>query len=266
MLVRTPLIDTLRVAPSEQDLRDYVCAKYGTPMAPSPLLRYRLGYVSADDTYEALVSKLVREATKWLDVGCGRDIFPSNYQGARRLAERAALVVGVDPDENVQENDLLSERFRGTIEAYKTDEKFNLVTMRMVAEHVQEPEACVEKLSELTETNGLAVIYTPSKWAPVSVAATVVPFALHNRFKRIIWNTEERDTFPTAYKMNTRRTLQRLFANAGFEEVYFSRIDDCSILTKWLTLNKFEIRLRNLSFHMRLRYPEACLLAVFRRQ
>jgi len=267
-LLRRPSQDKLSMSVRSVELDDCVTRKYGAPsaMGPSPSLRYRLRFVSADDTYETLVSKLVAEETRWLDVGCGRDLFPSNYAGAKRLAERSALLVGVDPDENVHENDLLTDCFQGTIEDYSTEQKFDLLTMRMVAEHVVDASRCVQKLAELAAPGGLVVIYTPWRWAPMSLMASLIPFSLHNPLKKLIWNTDQRDTFPTAYKMNTRRDLQRLFSGAGFEEVYFGRVDDCSVLTRFLLLNSLEIRARNLCLKLGIPYPEYCLLAVFQRK
>lgn len=265
--IRKARVDKRGFCPTHRVLDEYVRSKYGDPeeMGPSPRLRYELGYASADDVYESLISGLIDDTTRWLDVGCGRDIFPSNREGAKALAKRAAYLAGVDPDDNVNENNLLDERFQGPVELYRTPQQFSLVTLRMVAEHVQQAERCVEKLAELTSKGGLVVIYTPWKWAPMSLAASVVPFRLHNRLKRLIWDSEERDTFPTAYRMNTRKDLRRLFTTYGFDEVYYCHVDDCSVLTRFASLNWMEIQIRNVLCRAKLPYPEFCILAVYER-
>src|SRR5262249_18400023 len=71
---------------------------------PVPRLWHRVQYFSPDTGYEALVAKLVQEQTAWLDVGCGRNVFPSNARLAEVLAKRCKLLVGVDPDQTVEEN------------------------------------------------------------------------------------------------------------------------------------------------------------------
>jgi hypothetical protein len=264
-----PIVDTLGLAPSEQELLAYCRQKYtqtGEPIGPSPSLRLRHEFVSSDDYYETMVGKLVKAETRWIDVGCGRDIFPSNYPAAKTLAQRCAYLAGVDPDPNVHENVLLSERFEGTIEQYSTDKKFDLITLRMVAEHVQTPDKAIEKLAELSDRNGLVVIYTPWKWSPMSRVASVVPFAFHNRLKRLIWNSESRDTFPTAYRMNTRLELKRLFEDRGFNEVYFCDVDDCSIFTHYRAVNALEISFRNLALKLGVTYPEHCLFGIYQRR
>jgi hypothetical protein len=81
-------------------------------------MRMRFGYFTPDEYYEALLSKLIKDDTVWLDVGCGRNIFPNNYPLAHTLANRCKLLVGVDPDRTMEENTLVGEKFRGTIEDF----------------------------------------------------------------------------------------------------------------------------------------------------
>jgi hypothetical protein len=266
--LRAPRVDTLGFAPTQEDLLAYFRGKYdhGGPVGASPLLRLRHEFISADDYYETLVAKLVKNGTRWIDVGCGRDVFPSNYAAAKELAARCPVFVGVDPDPNVHENDLLTDRFQGTIEEYSTPQKFDLVTLRMVAEHVVTPERTADKLAELAAPGGLVVIYTPWKWSPMSRVASIVPFSLHNKLKRLIWDSEPQDTFPTAYKMNTFGALKALFEARGFELAFFCDVDDCSVFTRYMGLNAVEIGVRNLLLGVGLTYPEHCLLTVLRRK
>jgi SAM-dependent methyltransferase len=266
--LRAPKVDKLRVAPSSAECYEHFTRKYTRPagLGPSPALRLRHGFLAADDYYEMMVGKLVRTDAAWLDVGCGRDVFPSYYEGAKQLAQRCSLFVGIDPDPNVHENALLTERFQGTIEDYETSHRFDLLTLRMVAEHVERPERSVRKLAELSAPGGLVVIYTPWRWSPMSLIASVVPFSLHNRLKRLVWDSEPQDTFPTVYGMNSRARLNSLFEAEGFEEAFFVDLDDCSIFTRYPALNSAEIFLRNVTLAARVPYPEHCLFAIFRRR
>jgi hypothetical protein len=65
----------------EASLLEVVRHKYGAsgPTGWAPRLRSHFGYFTPDDIYEAAVASLVTPKTAWLDVGCGRDIFPSNF-------------------------------------------------------------------------------------------------------------------------------------------------------------------------------------------
>jgi SAM-dependent methyltransferase len=251
---------------AEQNLPFILRLKYGPPdrLGPSPRLRRWFGYSSPDDWYEAAVAGLVTATTTWLDVGCGRNVFPSNRAAAKLLAERCRLLVGIDPSDNIHANDIIHERAQCVLEDYVTDRRFDLVTLRMVAEHITDPVGTVRALARLTSAGGRVVIYTVSKWSPVTVVSAITPFRFHVAAKRFLWRTDERDTFPTAYRMNTRRELRRLFAAGGFLEESFYHLDDCMSFGRFLWLSRLELLAWRTLRSVGLRYPEASILAVFR--
>jgi 2-polyprenyl-3-methyl-5-hydroxy-6-metoxy-1,4-benzoquinol methylase len=229
-----------------------------------PSMRTKFGYCTPEDWYEATVFSLVTETTNWLDVGCGRELLPSNRPAAEILARRCRLLAGVDPSENVLDNQLLHRRTQISVEEYRTDEKFDLITLAMVAEHIIEPQKTLAALARLAAPGGRVVIYTVDKWSTSSVVATLTPTSVHHLIKTVLWRTEERDTFPTAYRMNTRRELARLFAQAGFPEETFCRLADTRAFGRWKTLAKTELVLWRILLRAGLPYPERCILAVYR--
>jgi SAM-dependent methyltransferase len=228
-----------------------------------PRMRLSFDHFSPDDHYEALVARLVTPGSSWADVGCGRDIFPSHPDLARELADRAGYVLGIDPDENVKENTFITEGFLGLVEDCATERRFDVITMRMVAEHVVYPDRVVGKLAEMLKPGGTVVIYTPYKWAPMSIIATVVPFKLHNPLKRIIWNSEARDTFPTAYKLNTHRDLSGYMSKFGLRETLFEFLDDCRVSNRFRALNWLELQTCSALNAVGMHYPERCILATY---
>lgn len=231
-----------------------------------PEQRRKFGYFNPDDIYEATIDSLITRDTEWLDVGCGRDVFPSNFALAEKLSERCRYLVGLDPSNNIDENPLLHERFKGMIEDYRTNRRFDLITLRMVAEHIQNPADAAACLSRLCKPGGRAVIYTVYKWSPVTVVSAAVPFQLHHQVKKVIWQTEEKDTFPTEYRMNTRRDLRRIFEAAGFQEAQFQYLDDCRSLARWRWTNLVELVSWKALHSVGLHYPEVCLLGIYRKQ
>ena len=239
--------------------------KSGGTLGPAPARRLRYNYFSPDDHYEALVRRLVMPTTHWLDVGCGRNLFPSNRALAAELSARCALLVGVDPDETIHENTFVHRRIQGFLTDIDPNECFDLVTMRMVAEHVEDPPALIRTLSTLVQPGGLVVVYTVNRWSPVPLVTAVTPFALHNPIKHILWRTESKDTFPTTFRMNTRRTLRRQFEAGGFNEMGFTYLDDCRTLSRVRLLNIMELNLRIWLRRVGTRYPENCLLGIYRR-
>lgn len=267
MLVNRPEVDLAGMAPSEGELEALFEAKYrrGYGLGWGPALRRRLGYVPADDYYEAVMEKLVTAGCAWMDVGCGRDLFPSNRKLAERLSSRARVVFGVDPDDNIKENPFVTDAFQGSVEDIPGDRRFDVVSLRMVAEHIERPATALASIGAVIEPGGLLVVYTPNKWSPMSLAAAVVPFSLHNALKQLLWRTQARDTFPTVYRLNTRRDLERELGEHGFRESLFVYLDDCSVFQRYRALYRLEIGLRNLLHRLRMRHPENCLLGVYRR-
>jgi len=238
--------------------------RFGEP-GWGPRMRLAFSYFTPDDYYEALVARLVTAGCAWADVGCGRDTFPSHPDLARELGARASFVLGIDPDPNIQENEIVTERFQGPIEECDTAQRFDLITLRMVAEHIVRPEPALRKIAQLLKPGGLVVIYTPYKWAPMSILASLVPFRLHNPLKQLIWRSESRDTFPTAYKLNTRADLKHHTAPCGLQEIYYALLDDCRVTGMYRALNWIELRARRMFNLLHLHYPESCILAVYRK-
>ena len=231
----------------------------------SPALRARFGYYTPDEHYEGLMLTLVETTTTWLDVGCGHQLFPSNPRLARLLADRCRLLVGLDPSDNIDRNVYVHERAKCLLEDYRTEHRFDLISMRMVAEHVTDPEGMVAALARLTKPGGRVVVYTVSKWSPASLVAAMTPMAVHHAVKRRLWGAAPEDTFPTAYRMNTRGTLRRLFGAAGFGEEQFHRLADCRSFGRWQATLAAELALWRVLSALGIPYPEACLLGVYRR-
>ena len=213
--------------------------------------------------YEDRVARLVTPDSTWIDVGGGRGIFPGNPQLARAVAERCHLLVSVDPSTNVFHNPYAHERVCSSLEEYGTTHLFDLATMRMVAEHIEQPSQTIAALYWLLKPGSRVIVYTVNRWSPTSIAAACTPIWIHHLVKKWLWDTEERDTFPTFYRMNTRRQLKREFERNGFQEECFERLDDCRTLAKWSWSFLAEILVRKALRTLRLGYPESCLLGIY---
>lgn len=230
-----------------------------------PRLRRDHGYYTPDDVYEALVAGLVAPGVNWLDVGCGRELFPNNLGLAEILSKRCARLVGIDPDPTLQENPWVHEKVASGIDAYDGKAAFDLVTLRMVAEHIADPVACANSVQRALRPGGLAVVYTVFAGSPMPLLTRLAPMGLRHTVKSWLWGTLPKDTFPTCFKMNTRGALQRLFAGVGMREEAFLRLDDCRTFARFRWLHEFELRLMRACRAVGLPYPEHCLLGVYRK-
>lgn len=255
------------VLPTPADRARLFALKYGDPAAtgPNPRRRHAHDYFLPADVYEAAVANAVAPGCDWLDVGGGTSPFPDNPKLAAELAARANRFVGVDPSANVFDNPYTREKHQGFVEDYASPTPFDLATLRMVAEHVTDPAGAIGALGRLVKPGGRVIVLTVDLWSPITVVSRVVPFDLHYPVKKLLWGGEEKDTFPTAYRMNTRADLKRLFARGGFRESEFAWVDDCSAFSRFPLLNTLELVARTALRTVALRYPECNLLGIYQR-
>jgi ubiquinone/menaquinone biosynthesis C-methylase UbiE len=175
------------------------------------------------------------------------------------------LVVAVDPSENVKNNDFVHRRSQCFLEDYVADELFDLATLRMVVEHVENPKQFVVALQRILRPGGIIVVFTVNKMSPNSQVARLIPFRLHHPIKQFFWGDDEEDTFPVHYKMNSRSVLRSLFREHGFEEVAFSTLDDLSTFARFPHLNCAKLVVWKVLGSVGLKYPENCLLGVYKK-
>ena len=259
-----PLLLRLPDGPS---LRQMCRRRYGPPERQGwgPRLRRRYGHYTPDDVYETLVAGLVVPGVAWLDVGCGRELFPNNLGLAEQLSRRCGRLTGVDPDPTLQENPWLHEKVASGIDAYDGGQAFDLVTMRMVAEHIDDPLACTRAVARALRPGGLAVVFTVAAAAPIPLLTRLAPMGLRHVVKSWLWGTQPKDTFPTRFRMNTRGALQRQFAAVGMQEEAFLRLDDCRTLARFRLAHRLELTGMRLCRALGLPYPEHCLLGCYRK-
>jgi len=253
--------------PTDGELRRVFVQKYGSPEDTgwSPRRRWAAGYFMPADIYEATVASLVHPDTTWLDIGGGKAIFPENAKLSQELASRCKSLVAVDPSDNVQSNPFAHRVVQSMLEDFKESDVCDLATLRMVVEHVTHPTEFVQALARVVRPDGLVVLLTVDRWAPVTVVSHALPFGLHHPIKRLFWGGEEEDTFPAYYLMNTREQLRSVFEANGFQEASFTKLDDLSVFGERKILNLVELStwraLRRIGFS----YPERCILAMYRR-
>jgi SAM-dependent methyltransferase len=252
--------------PSSEELLAIFQQKYNRrqSLGWGPKMRLAFGYFTPDDHYEAVIGKLLTTGAEWCDVGCGRNIFPDNPALAEQYAARCGYVYGIDPDDNVRENRFIHGYFQGLVEDCRINRQFDLVTLRMVAEHIVNPTLALRRIASLLKPHGHAVIYTPHKWAPVSILATAIPFHLHHPLKRLLWTSDVRDTFPTQYKLNTFGDLRRHAKGAGLKQVHYERLDDCRTTNSYRALNWLGLSVRRTLRVAGIPYPEACILSILK--
>lgn len=184
----------------------------------------------------AVAQLLAAESTTIVDVGCGRgaaaeatdDRVFHDLRGAGRT------VIGIDLDPIGETNPLLDE-FRlidGSQSWPLEDASVDLAVSDFTLEHVDDPAAFVAELQRVLRPGGAFVARTISRYSPLALAARAVPNERHTSVLSVLQpKRQDRDVFPTRYRMNTDRDLRALFdgsfdlsiAHRGGIEQYFLR-------------------------------------------
>ncbi len=235
--------------------------KHGSsPAEPTIRLHRQVGYTSPDAFYEGALLRLVAPGTRWLDVGCGRSPCPFNPALAAHLAGVAGYFVGVDPGPNLRDNPYVHRAVAGDLASMQPD-LFDLVSMRMVAEHVAAPEDTAAALHRLVTPGGTLLIFTVHSRAPTALLGRIAPHRLHRLAMRRVFGGVDRDVFPAPYRMNTVRRLRRLLP--GFTLRQVALLDDCRLTIGFPRLHAAELALWSAWHRTGLTYPEHCILAEF---
>lgn len=165
-----------------------------------------------------------------LDVGAGAGLL-NRYA----LRGRVGRMLGVDFDPRVLGNALLDEAWildgpRLPLADASVDVAFSIY----VQEHLENPDAFARDLSRVLKPGGVYFFVTPNRYHYVPLVASLTPTAFHQYVNRTRGLRAE-DTFPTFYRLNTRRAVRRVFAAAGFEVV---RVDMIECQPNYLMFNR----------------------------
>lgn len=144
-----------------------------------------------------------------LEIGSGSG---EGLQTRMPLKGRVAKYVGVDVDERVKTNPNLDV---GVVcDAKKLpfpDSSFDLVFHTMVAEHLDSPKESVAECLRVLKPNGKILIHTVSLWYYGSIVAALTPHWFHRFYvKHLGLGRLPEDVFPTRYKFNTRRQINKI--------------------------------------------------------
>ncbi|HET6519339.1 MAG TPA: class I SAM-dependent methyltransferase [Geminicoccaceae bacterium] len=180
--------------------------------------------------FYARVRSLLRPDMTVLDFGAGRGQWFADPVAFRRdlasLRGRCAEVVGADVDPAVRGNPTVDRAVVLTPGRPLPfpDASFDLIVAWAVFEHIEDPEGCAGELARVLKPGGWLCAWTPNARGYVGLGARLVPNRLHARLVRRIspYKREERDVFPTWYRMNTLGRLRRLFPEPAFQHVSYA--------------------------------------------
>lgn len=164
------------------------------------------------ELFERDVAAALRPGDTLLDAGCGR-----TAPVLVKFRGKAARLVGVDLVDFTAEI--------GGVELIKGDlsnvplpaASVDLIMSRSVMEHVTDPPAVYAELGRLLRPGGRLIFLTANLWDYAALIAKAIPNRLHPWIVSRTEGRAEEDVFPTAYRANTHRAVQRWAAATGFE-------------------------------------------------
>lgn len=173
--------------------------------------RFYPGYEDEHARFDRAVRRYLREGMMVLDAGAGRGVrYPYNYA---RIARR---VVGADLNPAIARNANLTDAVVADLAALPLrDGTFDLAFSKYVFEHLDRPLRVMHELRRVLAPGAHLLVHTPNRWHYVALSAMATPASFHRWFNARR-GREPADTFPTRYRANDRRTIERIASAAGF--------------------------------------------------
>lgn len=169
---------------------------------------------------ESRIEGILKPEFVLLDAGCGR-----TAPVLKKYLGKAQRLIGV---ELVEFSDVPDG-----IETYNTDlanipvadASVDLVISRSVFEHLVNPDSVYQELYRILKPGGIVVFLTANMWDYGTIVARLIPNRFHAKIVKHVEGRAEEDTFPTAYRTNTRFDVSRLAENSGLRVKSFEYLN-----------------------------------------
>jgi len=175
--------------------------------------------------YKRILDEVIQRECEWLDLGCGHDIIPpwvaSSIEWQSAKVGMSKFIVGIDASySSLLGNNKISLKVQGDVERLPFKEHmFSVVTSNWVVEHVRNPKAILEEVFRVLKPGGLFIFHTVNLFGYYALGAALTPEFMKKPLIKFLDGRNEKDVFPTAYRMNRVPKLNSLAHAAGFHPV-----------------------------------------------
>jgi SAM-dependent methyltransferase len=141
------------------------------------------------------------------------------------LQGKAARVIGLDLDEAVLTNPTLDEaHVIGVDQPFPlADGSVDIVVSDFTFEHVTDPDHLAREIARILRPGGWLCARTPNRFGYIGIPTRAIPNRLHDLvLARVQPDKQQRDTFPTHYRLNSVRDLHRHFPEHAFEHCTYT--------------------------------------------
>lgn len=145
---------------------------------------------------------------KWMDDDCAwrRDL--ADLRGEGRLVVAADVDPAVNDNAGVDAAVMLDADGKLPFKTGSVD----LLVADWVFEHLAHPSTAMQEFARILSPGGWICARTPNRWGYIALGARLVPRQLHVWLLGAVQPTrQERDIFPTLYRLNTRSAIRRIF-------------------------------------------------------
>lgn len=178
-------------------------------------------WAAKSEAYASLVSEHLSCDTMWLDAGCGSRLLEDDMDPLEDwLASRCRSIIGMDLAITSHRN--INVLLRGSLYQLPfRDNSFDLITCRMVVEHLDEPVKVFVEVARCLRPGGCFIVITPNLLNygvfGNALATKVLPEKLRLRIVHATDSRPDEDIFPVRYKANTKRRLVHLLNACGLQ-------------------------------------------------
>jgi SAM-dependent methyltransferase len=217
-------------------------------------------------SYAEVLRSALRDATHWLDLGCGHQFLPEWLpEDVRDLPLGRCRSVGIDADAGaLRLHPDLKAKVSGTVERLPfAAESFDLVTANMVVEHVQNPSLLFREVTRVLRPGGRFIIHTPNRIGYTTRLTRCIPPGLRPRLAKALQDRDAHDVYPTYYRANTVGHLRRLADAQALTVVALRTVVSSPQLYRVPVLGTLERRLLMLLSRERLSMWRPCIIGQF---
>lgn len=188
------------------------------------------GFTQIDGTVQfyTRVNALLETQMTLLDFGAGRGVDLERLEDRGLQWKRNLIllkgkvnkVIGIDIDSSIYDNPSLDESI--VVHPSQTfplaDESIDFIIADNTLEHIQNPEFIAQEFNRILKPGGWICARTPNRFGYIGIGANLVPNSLHAKLANILQpGRQEKDVFPTVYRINTMRKIRQLFPTNQFQ-------------------------------------------------